>query len=130
MKLDAQTSAKQELTQHKTILSLYITWLGTFRNSAIPDVMSELRSVVIHVNHIDHNVNWVFYLVAIQVHRMGSQLNNTQTNHLDCRTVQVRMIQRKNKATRKEIEVIMCPTQMCDTHSSHIKSFEFSVFLW
>lgn len=43
----------------------YITWLGTLWNTAIPDLMSELRSVVVHVDHIDHNVNRVLYLVAV-----------------------------------------------------------------
>lgn len=69
----------------------YITWLGTLWNSAVPDLMSELGSVVVHVDHIDHNVNRVFYLVAVQVHCMSSQLEETQT-HLDFRTVQARMI--------------------------------------
>lgn len=51
-----------------------VTWLGSFWNGAIPDLVSELGSVVVHVNHIDHNVDGVFHLVAVQVHRMGSQL--------------------------------------------------------
>lgn len=51
-----------------------ITWLGTLWNSAIPDLMGELGSVVVHIDHIDHNVNRVFYLVAIKVHCMSSQL--------------------------------------------------------
>lgn len=57
-----------------SVLIWYITWLRTLWNSAIPDLMAELRSVVIHVDHIDHNVNRVFYLVAVQVHCMSSQL--------------------------------------------------------
>lgn len=68
----------------------YFTWLGTLWNSAVPDLMSELGSVVVHVNHIDHNVDRVFYLVAVQVHCMGSQLEKTQTN-LDCRTIHGRI---------------------------------------
>lgn len=59
-----------------------VTWLGSFWNGAIPDLVSELRPVVVHVNHIDHNVDGVFHLVAVQVHCMGSQLvggGKTQT---------------------------------------------------
>lgn len=91
--LEAQTTDDRLLIQYDAVLGFmwYITWLGTFWNSAIPDLMSELGSVVVHVNHIDHNVNGVFYLVAVQVHCMGSQLEKTQTN-LDCRTVQARMM--------------------------------------
>lgn len=73
----------------------YITWLGTFWNSAVPDLMSELRPVVVHVNHIDHNVNGVFYLVTVQVYCMGSQLEKTQT-HLDCGNVQSRSIRHRS----------------------------------
>lgn len=69
----------------------YITWLGTLWNGAVPDLMSELGPVVVHVDHIDHNVNRVFYLVAVQVHCVSSQLEETQT-HLGCRTVQARTI--------------------------------------
>lgn len=70
-------------SQEKTTALLYFpasfyiiqyTWLGTLWNSAIPDLMSELRSVVIHVDHVDHNINWVFNLVAVQVYCMSSQL--------------------------------------------------------
>lgn len=43
----------------------YITWLGSLWNSAVPDLMGELGSVVVHVDDIDHNVNRVFYLVAV-----------------------------------------------------------------
>lgn len=60
----------------------YITWLGTLWNSAVPDLMRELRSVVIHVDHIDHDINGVLYLVAIQIHCMSSQLEETNTSGL------------------------------------------------
>ena len=69
----------------------YITWFGTLWNTAVPDLMSELGPVVVHVDHIDHDVNGVFYLVAVQVHCVSSQLEETQT-HLDCRAVQAGMI--------------------------------------
>lgn len=72
-----------------------LTWLGTLWNSAVPNLVSELWSVVVHVDHIDHNVNRVFYLVAVQVHCMSSQLEETQT-HLDCNTVQARMIHHRS----------------------------------
>lgn len=55
-----------------------ITWFGALWNSAIPDLMSELRSVVVHIDHIDHNVYRVFYLVAIKVHCMSSQLEKNK----------------------------------------------------
>lgn len=88
-----RTAADWLLIQCEVVLGFmgYITWLGTFWNSAVPDLMSELGPVVVHVNHIDHNVNGVFYLVTVQVHCMGSQLEKRQTN-LDCRTVQARLI--------------------------------------
>lgn len=60
--------------------------------------MSELWSVVVHVDHIDHNVNRVFYLVAVQVHCVSSQLEGTQT-HLDCNTVQAQMIHHSSNIT-------------------------------
>ncbi len=69
----------------------YITWFGALWNTAVPDLMSELGSVVVHVDHIDHDVDGVFYLVAVQVHRMSSQLEETQTQP-DCGTVQAGMI--------------------------------------
>lgn len=56
----------------------FITWLGTFRNGAVPDLVSELWPVVIHVNHVDHNVDGVFHLVTVQVHGMSSQLETTK----------------------------------------------------
>ena len=50
------------------------TWLGALWDSAVPDLMGELWPVVIHVDHIDHNINGVFNLVAIQVYCVSSQL--------------------------------------------------------
>lgn len=93
VKLEAQTTVNWFLIQCKAVLGFmwYITWLGTFWNSAVPDLMCELRSVVVHVDHIDHDINGVLYLVAIQIHCMSSQLEETQT-HLDCGIVQARMI--------------------------------------
>lgn len=45
--------------------------------------MSELGPVVVHVDHIDHDVDGVLYLVAVQVHGVGSQLEgNTNTSGL------------------------------------------------
>lgn len=80
----------QLLIQCDVVLRGIFTWLGTLWNSAVPDLMSELGSVVIHVDHIDHNVNGVFYLVAVQVHCMSPQLRETQT-HLDCRVAQAQL---------------------------------------
>lgn len=61
----------------------FITWLGTFRNGAVPDLVRELGPVVVHVDHVDHNVDGVFHLVPIQVHRMSSQLKATKTARRD-----------------------------------------------
>ena len=71
--VEAQTTANRLLIQCGAVLGFiwYITWLGTLWNSAIPDLMGELGSVVVHVNYIDHNVNRVFYLVAVQVYCMS-----------------------------------------------------------
>lgn len=93
VKPEAQTTPNQLLIQCDAALGSmwYITWLGTLWNRAVPDLMSELGSVVVHVDHIDHNVNRVFYLVAVEVHCMSSQLKETQT-HLGCGTVQATMI--------------------------------------
>lgn len=93
MKLEASTTDGRLQILYDSVFDFtwYITWLGTFWDSAVPDLMSELGSVVVHVDHIDHNVDGVFYLVAVQVHCMGSQLEETQTQ-LDCRTAQARMI--------------------------------------
>lgn len=88
VRVGAQTTADRLLIQCSAALCfvLYITWLGTLWDTAVPDLMGELGSVVVHVDYIDHNVNRVFYLVAIQVHCMGSQLEeNTNTSGLyDC----------------------------------------------
>lgn len=50
------------------------TWFGALRDGAVPDLMNELWPVVVHVNHIDHNVNGALYLVTVQIHSMSSQL--------------------------------------------------------
>jgi len=54
-----------------------LTWLGTLGNSAIPDLMAEFRSVVVHVDHVDHNINRVLNLVPVQVHCVSSQLEES-----------------------------------------------------
>lgn len=72
--VETQTTVNCLLIQCGAVLGFlrYITWLGTLWNSAVPDLMGELGSVVVHVDYIDHNVNRVFYLVAVQVHCMSS----------------------------------------------------------
>lgn len=52
----------------------FLTWLGTLRNGAVPDLVAKFRSVVVHVNHVDEDINGVLNLVAVHVHRMSSQL--------------------------------------------------------
>lgn len=81
----ANTAATLELEAHawgkkkkKTCKSL--TWFGALWNSSVPDLVSELWSVVIHVNYVDHNIYGVFHLVAIQVYCMSSQLKENKKN--------------------------------------------------
>lgn len=50
------------------------TWFRALRDGAVPYLMDELWPVVVHVNHIDYNVDGALYLVTIQIHSMGSQL--------------------------------------------------------
>lgn len=57
-----------------SLATVDVTWLGALRDGAVPDGVVEFGPVVVHVNHIDHNVNGVFHLVAVQVHRVSSQL--------------------------------------------------------
>lgn len=82
MEPEALTTTDQLLVQCEAPFGFMwpITWLGTLWNAAIPDLMRELGSVVVHVDHIDHNVNGVFYLVAVQVHCVSSQLEEAQTS--------------------------------------------------
>lgn len=53
--------------------------------------MAKFRSVVIHVNHVDVNINGVLNLVAVQVDCMSSQLEKKDRN-IVCRFQKAREI--------------------------------------
>lgn len=51
-----------------------LTWFGAFGHRAVVHLILKLRSVVVHVDHIDVQVDWILNLVAVHVHCVGSQL--------------------------------------------------------
>lgn len=55
---------------------LSLTWLGALIHRAIVDLVDELRAVVIHVDDVDVQINRIFHLVTVHVHRMGSELQS------------------------------------------------------
>lgn len=56
------------------MVEVTLTWLGAFGHRAVVHLILKLRPVVVHVDHIDVQVDWILHLVAIHVHCVGSQL--------------------------------------------------------
>lgn len=59
-----------------------LTWLGALIHRAIVDLVDELGTVVIHVDDIDVQVDRILHLVAVHVHRMGSELQSNRQSDL------------------------------------------------
>lgn len=50
------------------------TWFGSFRHGAVVHLVLKLWPVVIHVDHINVQIDWILYLVTIHIHCMGTKL--------------------------------------------------------
>lgn len=62
-----------------------ITRLGSLRDRAVKDGVGKLWSVVVLVDDVDDDVDWILNLVTVQVHGMSSELytnNPVQTQSL------------------------------------------------
>lgn len=55
-----------------------LTWLGALIHRAIVDLVDEVGAVVVHVDDIDIQIDRILHLVAVHVHRMGSELRSNR----------------------------------------------------
>lgn len=55
-----------------------LTWLGALIHRAVVDLVDEVGAVVVHVNDIDIQIDRILHLVAVHVHRMGSELRSNR----------------------------------------------------
>lgn len=61
--------------------SFYCTWFRSFINGSIVDLVDELGPIVIHVDDIDVEVNWILHFVSIHIYCMGSKLFGGKKEH-------------------------------------------------
>lgn len=66
------------LPRIKANTSAKLTWLGALIHRAIVDLVDEVRTVVVHVDDIDIQINRILHLVAVHVHRVGSELRSNR----------------------------------------------------
>lgn len=50
------------------------TWFGAFSHGAVVHLILELGPIVVHVDHIDVQVDGILHLVSVHVHGVSSQL--------------------------------------------------------
>ena len=55
-----------------------LTWFGAFSHRAIVHLVMKLRPVVVHVDHVDVQIDWILHLVTVHVHCVRSQLGTEQ----------------------------------------------------
>lgn len=55
-----------------------LTWLGALIHRAVVDLVDEVGAVVVHVDDIDIQIDRILHLVAVHVHRMGSELRSNR----------------------------------------------------
>ena len=51
-----------------------LTWFGPFSHRAVVHLVLKLGPVVVHVDHVDVQIDGVLHLVTVHVYRVGSQL--------------------------------------------------------
>ena len=60
---------------HLWWVAVTLTWFGAFSHRAVVHLVLKLGPVVVHVDDIDVQIDWILHLVAIHVYCMSSQLH-------------------------------------------------------
>lgn len=55
-------------------LGFVLTWFGAFGHGAVVHLILELGPIVVHVDHINVQVDGILHLVSVHVHGVSSQL--------------------------------------------------------